>query len=176
MNDHASPTVGIPADMSLATVLAALADDDDKTLTIAYADRMVQPGYHVTEVKAGSFTTLDCGANADAWQETILQVEDIPGEVGRVQMTVGKFRRILDQVDRKVRLNADARLTFEIGRPDEPMRVFDVAAVRVDGAMARLELGPRAAICKPRHRTAIAEAASASNCCAPETTAAKSCC
>lgn len=175
MNAHASPLVATPADMSLSTVLAALADHDDKTLSIAYADRTVLPGYHVTEVKAGSFVTLDCGANADAWQETILQVEDIPGEDGRQQMTVRKFRGILNQVDRKVRLDGDARLTFEIGRPDEPMRVFDVAAVHVDADRALLELGPRAAICKPRHRAAQAEAAAASRCCAPSANA-KSCC
>lgn len=176
MNAHASPVVTVPADMSLATVLAMLADHGDKTLSIVYADRTVLPGYHVTEVKAGSFVTLDCGANADAWQETILQVEDIPAEDGRQQMTVKKFRGILDQVDRKVRLNGAARLTFEIGRPEEPMRVFDVAAVGVEGDTARLELGPRAAICKPRHRAAQPDAAAvASSCCAP-TTDAKSCC
>ena len=176
MNAHASAVVAVPADMSLATVLAVLADHGEKTLSIAYGDRVVLPGYHVTEVKAGSFVTLDCGANADAWQETILQVEDIPAEDGRQQMTVRKFRGILDQVDRKVRLNGDARLTFEIGRADEPMRVFDVAMVRVDGDTARLELGPRVAVCKPRHSAAEAEAgAVASGCCAP-TSNAKSCC
>jgi len=176
MNAHASPLVAEAADMSLATVLAALADHGEKTLSIAYGDRMVLPGYHVTEVKAGSFVTLDCGANADAWQETILQVEDIPADEGRQQMTVRKFRRILDQVDRRVRLNGDARLTFEIGRPDEPMRVFDVAAVRVDGDTARLELGPRAAICKPRHRAAQAEVAAVASSCCASTTNATSCC
>lgn len=174
MNAHASPLVAVPADMSLAAVLAALVEHGDKTLSIEYGARTVQPGYHVTEVKAGSFVTLDCGANADAWQETILQVEDIPAEEGRRQMTVRKFRGILDQVDRKVRLNGDARLTFEIGRPDEPMQVFDVAAVRVEGDTACLLLGPRAAICKPRHRAALQEAA-ASSCCAPASNA-KSCC
>ena len=40
--------------------------------------RTIQQGYHVTEVKAGSFVTLDCGGNPDQWHETILQVEDLP--------------------------------------------------------------------------------------------------
>ena len=177
MNAHASPLPQtLEADASLAAVLAALDGQEQKTLAIAYGDRMAQAGYHITEVKAGSFVTLDCGANADAWQETILQVEDIAGEEGRQQMTVRKFRGILDQVDRKVRLNGDARLTFEIGRPDEPMRVFDVAAVLVDGDTARLELGPRAAICKPRHRPAQAEAVAVASSCCAATTDAKSCC
>jgi len=39
---------------------------------------------------------------------------------------------ILAAVDRKIRLNADARLTLEVSRPDEAMRVYDVAAVDIE--------------------------------------------
>lgn len=178
MNAHATPLgqVSMPGsspapDASLGRVLQALAPHDDKALVIEYGGRRVQAGYHVTEVKAGSFVTLDCGANADAWQETILQVEDIPAKDGGSYMTVGKFRSILQQVDRKVRLNSEARLTFEIGVPEAPMQVFDVAQVSIGDDMAVLRLGARPAICKPRHRAAEAEAAA---CCAPGSSA--SCC
>ncbi len=153
------------ADTSLATVLAALAPHEDKALVIDYGDgREVQAGYHVTEVKAGSFVTLDCGNNPDAWQETILQVEDIPADEGKTFMAVGKFRSILAAVDRKVKLNADARLTLEVSRPDEAMRVYDVAAVDIEEDRAVIRLGERPAICKPRHRAAQAQA---STCCSP---------
>jgi hypothetical protein len=154
-------------------VLEALAPHDGKALMIEYGGRRAQPGYHVTEVKAGSFVTLDCGANADAWQETILQVEDIPAKDGGSYMTVGKFRAILGQVDRKIRLNGEARLTFEIGVPEVPMQIFDVAEVSIGEDMAVLRLGARPAICKPRHRAALAEAAA---CCAPASGSASSCC
>jgi len=153
------------SDTSLATVLAALESHDDKALVIDYGDgREVQAGYHVTEVKAGSFVTLDCGNNPDAWQETILQVEDIPADEGKTFMRVGKFRSILAAVDRKVRLNADARLTFEVSRPDEAMRVYDVAAVDIEAERAVVRLGERSAICKPRHR---AKQSQANACCSP---------
>lgn len=160
MNAHASPLL---ADTSLAGVLAALAGHDAKPLLIAYHGRMAEAGYHITEVKAGSFVTLDCGSNADAWQETILQVEDAPATKSDRPMTVRKFRGILGEVDRKVRLNADARLTIEIGRPREPMQVFDVATVDVADDAATLRLGARPAICQPRHRAAREVAGSA--CC-----------
>ncbi len=160
MNAIASPVVLIAAkESSLGQVLSALEPHDEKALVIQYGGRQVQAGYHVTEVKAGSFVTLDCGANADAWQETILQVEDIAPADGATYLSVGKFRSILTQVDRKIRLNGDARLTFEIGVPDVPMQVFDVARLSVDGDTATLELDPRPAICKPRHRAARGEAA-----------------
>lgn len=155
----------LAADTSLAIVLEALAPHEEKALVIDYGDgRQVRPGYHITEVKAASFVTLDCGNNTDAWQETILQVEDIPPPEGRSFMRVGKFRSILAQVNRKVRLSSDARLTLEIGRPDEAMRVYDVAAVDIVDDSAVLRLGERPAICKPRHRAAQGEA---SACCSP---------
>ena len=171
MDALAKPLV---ADTSLATVLAVLAPHDDKALVIDYGDgREVQAGYHVTEVKAGSFVTLDCGNSPDAWQETILQVEDIPAPEGKTFMQVSKFRSILAAVDRKVRLNADARLTLEVSRPDEAMRIYDVAAVDIEDKRAVIRLGERPAICKPRHRAAQAQAGA---CCSPSAATGSACC
>jgi hypothetical protein len=165
MNIHASPLRLLGAETTLAAILDALGPHDDKTLTIEYGDgTRVQAGYHVTEVKAGSFVALDCGGNPDAWQETILQVEDIPAAEGNRIMTVGKFRSILAQVDRKVRLAADARLTLEVSRPDEAMRIFDIAAVEIGADSAIVRLGQRPAICKPRHRAAQATVEAAQSC------------
>jgi hypothetical protein len=162
----------VEVEASLAAVLARIEGQDEKPLVIEYDDRTVQPGYHVTEVKAGSFVTLDCGSSPDAWQETILQVEDIPATENRPMMTAGKFRKILAQVDRKVRLNHDARLTIEIGQPGEAMRVFDVARVDVLDDRVHLALGIRAAICKPRHR---AQQPASDTCCSPAAKGAGCC-
>lgn len=172
MNVHASPLL---ADTSLAAMLDVLAPHDDKALVFEYGDRRVQSGYHVTEVKAGSFVTLDCGGNPDAWQETILQVEDIPAKDGQTFLRVGKFRTILAQVDRKVRLDADARVTIEVSRPDEAMQVFDVAGIGVTENEVVVRLGERPAICKPRHRAQQRDVATASACCSPAAKASGCC-
>src|SRR6478672_5385655 len=125
------------ADSSLASVLSALASHEDKALVFDYGDgREVQAGYHVTEVKAGSFVTLDCGGNPDAWQETILQVEDLPIEDGRPAMTVGKFRTILAKVAQRVELQPGARLTFEVGPPGMAMQIFDVGTLSASAGLA----------------------------------------
>ena len=165
MSVHASPLVlAFGSDASLAAVLAALALHDEKSLVIEYAGRTIQAGYHVTEVKAGSFVTLDCGGNPDAWRETILQVEDLPAGEGEQHMKVGKFRAILAQVDKKLQLDAGARLTFEVSAPDAAMQVFDAAEIATDATTATIRLGARPAICKPRHRAQLAPSAA---CCAP---------
>ena len=121
----------------------------------------------MTEVKAGSFVTVDCGGNPDAWQETILQVEDLPASTEQPEhMEVGKFLAILEKVAARVGLQPRSRLTFEVGPPGRPMQIFDVEAVRIEATSAVIELGPRSAICKPRHRVEQ-EAAKATACCKP---------
>lgn len=156
MNAHASLPLEVQS--TLASVLDQLSGHEEKPLVIRYAGRTVGGGYHITEVKAGSFVTLDCGGNPDAWQETVLQVEDVAAEAGRPMMTAGKFRSILSRVDAKVQLSPEGRLTIEIGRPGEAMAVFDIGSVSIEGDQAVLALGSRTAICKPRHRASLEQA------------------
>ena len=167
MNAPALPlTLDFQGDASLGAVLDVLAAHGAKRLVLGYAGQLVQPGYHVTEVKAGSFVTLDCGGNPDAWRETILQVEDLPASAETPEhMPVSRFVAILDKVAQRVPLDRDARLTFEVGAPGQPMQVFDVETLRIEAERIVIQLGARAAICKPRHRAQQEAAASA--CCAP---------
>ena len=169
MNAPALPlTIGFEGDASLGAVLDALAPHGARRLVISYDGRLVQSGYHVTEVKAGSFVTLDCGGNPDAWQETILQVEDLPASAEQPDhMQVGRFLAILEKVAARVSLQRESRLTFEVGPPGRPMQIFDIEAGRIEATSAVIELGPRAAICKPRHR-AEQQATEASACCKPK--------
>jgi hypothetical protein len=168
MSTHATlPHVEV--ETTLGAVMARLDGSAGLPLSIRYGNRVVQPGYHITEVKAGSFATLDCGGNPDAWQETVLQVEDLPATDDRPMMTADKFRSILAQVGNKVSLDHGSRLTIEIGRPGEAMQVFDVADVDISGNRAVLTLAVRSAICKPRHR------AVQQTCCSPSP-AQPSCC
>ncbi len=164
MNVHASPLkTDFHGDASLGVFLDAVEAHADKALVLAYGDgQRVQFGYHVTEVKAGSFVTLDCGGSPDAWQETVLQVEDIPATDGSAPMSVAKFRTILDKVASGVPLDHRARLTWEVSKPGEPMQVYDVGGIEIDSARVTVLLAPRPAICKPRHR---AQQAGISACC-----------
>lgn len=173
MKREASPaSIDFQGDALLGALLDVLEPHASKPLLLEYAERMIQPGYHVTEVKAGAFVTLDCGGNPDRWQETILQVEDLPSQGDRGHMLAGKFRAILAEVAGRIVLAPEARLTFEVGRPEEPMRVFDVGAIEPQNDRIVLRLIARPAICKPRHRAAEREASAA--CCGP--TSKPSCC
>lgn len=156
MTESTSPlAVNFHGDASVGRLLAALAPHDDKALVIRYGDRTIRPGYHVTEVKAGSFVTIDCGGNPDTWRETILQVEDLGPDGAQEFMSVGRFRTILDKVAAQIGLDRDARLTLEVGPPETAMQVFDIDSLRIDSDRMHLSLAARPAICKPRHRQSI---------------------
>ncbi|MCO6389452.1 hypothetical protein GTW25_00205 [Aliihoeflea aestuarii] len=163
MNVRASPLISeFPDDAPLGSILDVLDAHANKALVLTLGNERVQAGYRIMEVKTGSFVTLDCGGNRDAWRETILQGEDIPLTHGSAPMTVAKFLSILGQVGNKVQLDMDARLTWEVSRPDDPMQVYDVADIEIDNDRAIVRLSPRPAICKPRRR---AQQARVSACC-----------
>ena len=163
------PSTRFNGDASLSAVLDALRSFGSLPLVIEYDGRTIQPGYHVTEMKAGSFVTLDCGGNPDAWLETVLQVEDLPGSLVKSHhMKVEKFLAIITKVAQSVSLSETARLTFEVGPPGQPMQIFDVDELQITDDTAVLRLCARPAICKPRHRAQVQAAAS---CCGP-----KGCC
>jgi hypothetical protein len=71
-------------DISLGPLLDFLAGAKDLPLVFNYDGRPVKPGYHVTEVKAGEFAALDCGANPEAWREIFIQLWDIDEETARI--------------------------------------------------------------------------------------------
>ncbi len=148
-------------EISAQSLLETLSRHKDKKLIFAYDGHDVRPSYHVTEVKTGSFRALDCGANAERWNETFIQLWDIEEE-NRGHMPVAKFLAIIGKVGEAVGFDADAKLTFEVSDGVKPMQIY--RAERMDiGEEVRVTLSARPSSCKPRDRW-LAEQ-TASTCC-----------
>lgn len=175
MNAPAKPQslVGalLPVDeISAQTLLDTLAGQKSKPLIFAYEGRDVRPSYHVTEVKTGAFRALDCGANAESWNETFIQLWDIE-EDNRSHMEAGKFLAIISKVGQAVGFDRDAKLTFEVSDGVKPMQIYRAERIET-GDSVRVYLSARPSSCKPRDRWLAEETANA-GCCAPK---AKPCC
>ncbi|MBM1170709.1 DUF6428 family protein [Microvirga arabica] len=140
------------ADPTTGAFLDKLQFHEALPLVIAYAGRVTKAGYHVTEIKAGRFSGLDCGANSEAWTETFIQVWDVPGEPQSRMMTVGKFLAIMDKVARDVGLDPASRLTFECGDDLGVIGLYAVDGIAVEPERVLVSLTPRHASCKPRDR------------------------
>jgi len=162
----------LSSDVTLGVLLDALAAVPDAPLVFSYDGKSVRPGYHVTEVKAGQFSGLDCGANPEAWAEIFVQLWDID-EGGRTHMPAGKFLAIIRKVSDHVRLEPSAKLTFEVSDGERPMSLYCASAPRLIAGSFEVGLTARPASCKPRDRW-LAEKAT-SSCCGPAANGSKCC-
>ena len=169
----ALPGASPACDITTRDLLDVLAQNPAKPLVFLYDGATIRPGYHVTEVKTGRFTALDCGANFEAWTETFIQLWDIDAG-DRTHMTAGKFAAIIDKVAQLAPLDTDTRLTFEVSDGLEAMRLYQAAGLDADDNRITVRLARRPASCKPRDRW-LAQEQETSSCCETATTK-QACC
>jgi hypothetical protein len=161
-------------DISLGLLLNVLAGEKDSPLIFYCDGRPVKPGYHITEVKAGQFSALDCGANPEAWTEIFIQLWDIE-EGDRTHMPAGKFYSIIRKVTEHVQLDGSAKLTFEVSDGVQPMQLYCATTPTLRAGAVHVTLSPRPASCKPRDRWLVEENRKAAACCGPAA-ATSGCC
>ena len=168
-----SASIVDPCDITIDGLLGFLATHGEKPLVFFYDGHAVQPGYHVTEVKAGQFAALDCGANPESWTEIFVQLWDVNGD--RTHMPAAKFSAIIRKVTEHVGLDHSARLTFEVSDGVRPMQLYRAALPEIVAGAVHVELSPRPASCKPRDQWLKDQQEAKAACCAP-TAGEKPCC
>ena len=161
-------------DISLGLLLQTLAEVGELPLVFHYDGRPVKAGYHVTEVKAGKFAALDCGANPEAWTEIFVQLWDVEGD-DRAHMPAGKFAAIIRKVSEHVHLEEPAKLTFEVSDGVRPMQLYCASLPRLRDNAAHVALAPRPASCKPRDRWLAEERSPPAGCCGPASSTSLCC-
>jgi len=94
-----------------------LEEHKDKSLLFEYAKNLlVGANYHITEVKHIAINSVDCGANTDNWNETLIQLWESPTELGKTKfMTVFKALAILKKVGGIKSYDLDSEIKFEYG-------------------------------------------------------------
>jgi len=170
-----SPVALAPAGeaFTLAELRAVLYPHAGLPLVFEYGGRAVQPGYHVTEVKSGWFSALDCGANPESWREAFIQLWDVNED--RAHMPIGKFLSIIGKVLDEVDIDQDTRLTFEVSDGVRPIELYRALAVEPGDNAVRVVLGNQPASCKPRDRW-LREASVEAQPCGGSDKKAQSCC
>jgi len=128
----------------------------------------VRAGYHLTEIKAAHFETVDCGGQTNRWNETIIQLW-VPADADDEYMTPGKFLRIFDKVTAMIPLQLGAEIRVEYGDENFFPSLYHVETVTSGQGETRVLLQPPATTCKARDR----QLKTAETCCQ---TAAAACC
>ncbi|KJD33855.1 hypothetical protein PK35_03670 [Tamlana nanhaiensis] len=103
--------------MKTQELLNVLNQHKNKSLLFEYAPNVfVGANYHITEIKHVTIDSVDCGAQTDAWKETIIQLWESPTELGKTQyMSVLKALGILNKVGKMKAYEANAEVKFEYG-------------------------------------------------------------
>jgi hypothetical protein len=125
----------------------------------------VHAGYHLTELKASSFQTVDCGGQLNNWKETIVQLW-VPTDADSDYMTVAKFLQIFDKVRGMIPLDLEAEIRVEYGDENFFPSTYYAKSISNQREMTRVLLEPPETTCKARNRR---------NCCAGDS-AVETCC
>jgi len=112
----------------------------------------VHSGYHLTELKAASFETVDCGGQTNRWQETIVQLWVPEEEENGERMTAAKFLSIYDKVARLISLDVTAEIRFEYGDENFPPSDYHVEKISEKEAELLVQLRLPQTTCKARDR------------------------
>jgi Family of unknown function (DUF6428) len=134
----------------------------------------VHAGYHLTELKAASLDTVDCGGQANQWQETIVQLW-VPANADNNYMSADKSLKIFDKVRGMIPLNFDAAIRVEYGDENFFPSTYDVRSITHAENVTCVLLQAPETTCKARdrrHRSTRSEA-ERETCC---NAVAQSCC
>lgn len=149
--------------MKTREFIEALRNSADKEVIFTNAEgRTVHTGYHLTEIKAVSFETVDCGGKTNRWNEAILQLW-VPENPEDSYMKSDKFLHIYDKVRRMVPVDEEAEVRIEYGDDNFFPTAYQVSGLHEDDEAIRFYLEPPATTCKARDR---AMSGKAESCCA----------
>ncbi len=152
-------------------ISALRAAPDNQLIFVDREGHAVHSGYHLTELKAATLHTVDCGGQTNRWQETIVQLW-APSHADGEYMTAAKFLKIFDKVRGMIPLDLDTEVRIEYGDENFFPSTYHVRSATHDQSSTRVLLEPPKTTCKARDRR-LATLSTAAACCAP---AAEACC
>src|SRR5882762_5807801 len=128
--------------------ISTLRRSPDKALLLTNAgDGTIHRGYHLTEIKAANYDTVDCGGQKNRWNETILQLW-VPEGGGDDYMTAGKFVSIYDKVGKMVAVDQEAEVRIEYGDENFFPTTYHVENLDETSDSLRFVLAPPSTTCK----------------------------
>src|SRR6266700_961926 len=172
LQDQPKETGGNKKQMKTNEFISTLrAAPNNQLIFVDLDGHTVHSGYHLTELKAASFDTVDCGGQTNRWQETIVQLW-VPSHAANEYMTAAKFLKIFDKVSGMIPLDLDAEIRVEYGDDNFFPSAYHIRSVNDDQTTTRVLIEPPQTTCKARDRRHAALQRSDS-CCAAAT---QSCC
>jgi hypothetical protein len=152
-----------------------LEQNQDKALLFEYAPNLlVGANYHITEVKHLTIDAVDCGAQTDAWKETIIQLWESPNEIDKTEyMSIYKALAILKKVGKMRAYVLDAEVKFEYSNETFHTAQLFVNDYEISGTNLIIKLAIEKTDCKAKELCGAPEtletvASNDAPCCSPD--------
>lgn len=138
--------------MTTKEFIEALRASPEKTLIFMNGNGdAVRPGFHLTEIKAARYETVDCGGKTNQWHETIFQLW-VPDDADDEYMPAQKFISIFDRVRSLIDVDLATEARIEYGDDDFFPSVYSIESIASGSGALRVVLAPPATTCKARDR------------------------
>jgi len=134
-------------------ITALRAAPENRLLFVDQDGNPIHTGYHLTELKAASFQTVDCGGQLNNWTETIVQLW-VPPHADDDYMIAAKFLQIFDKVRGMIPLDFTAEIRVEYGDENFFPSTYHIRSVTHDQHATSVLLVPPETTCKARDRRA----------------------
>lgn len=131
---------------------------------------LVGANYHITEVKHVVIDSVDCGARADGWNETVIQLWESPSELGKTEyMTAYKAQGILKKVGKMRAYDMNAVVRIEYGNSLFHTAQLFINDFEIKDNQILLKLAVEPTDCKAKETCGVPEpaVAAAEQACAP---------
>lgn len=146
----------------------------DKSLLFEYKpNELVGANYHITEVKHIAVDSVDCGAQTDAWKETIIQLWESPSEKGKTEyMSAFKAIDILKKVGTMKPYDLASEVKFEYSNETFHTAQLFVNDFEIQGNNLIVKLAIEKTDCKAKELCGVPEVSETSSsnepCCSPD--------
>ena len=157
--------------MKTQEFLSLLQAHQDKALIFEYnPGKLVGANYHITEVKHVMIDSIDCGANSDSWNETIIQLWESPLELLKTQyLSVNKATGILNKVAGMRAFDPASEIKIEYGNKNFHTTQLFIGDHKTQGSRLVISLETTKTDCKAKVDcgipSVITKVASAMDCC-----------
>ncbi|MDG5490852.1 DUF6428 family protein [Psychroserpens sp. SPM9] len=145
--------------MKTQELFSILEQHQEKSLLFEYApNAFVGANYHITEVKHLKIDAVDCGAQTDSWNETIIQLWESPLEISKTTyMSVLKALGILKKVGQMKAYDLNAEVKFEYSNSSFHTAQLFVNDFKIENQNLIFQLGVQKTDCKAKELCGLPE-------------------
>ena len=145
--------------MKTQDLFTLLEQEQNKELIFEYApNNFVGANYHITEVKHIKIDSVDCGAQTDSWNETIVQLWESPLEKDKTEfMSVYKALAILKKVGKMKAYDLNSEVKFEYSNKSFHTAQLFVNDYRTEDKKLIFNLGIEKTDCKAKELCGVPE-------------------